>query len=160
MEAEGQWVYSKIGKTEVRGRRVPSGIDIEQVSPVYDKADFGKAVKAIEEKLERRFVMEAKRTPSPWPGRESGGRDLTAEEYAFSWDSMPVNSIPFITRLREVLDEAKTNSLDSVSKIGEASLKARALLWILNTQYFGQIATIDMTEEWRMLDRALKNKEF
>ena len=45
------WVYVKVGNTEVRGRKIPTGIDIEQVSSSYNKDDFDKAVKLIEEKL-------------------------------------------------------------------------------------------------------------
>jgi hypothetical protein len=44
---EEDWVYAKVGTTEVRGRRDPTGIEIEQVSPTYDKSDFDKAVNII-----------------------------------------------------------------------------------------------------------------
>jgi hypothetical protein len=50
---EEGWVYAKVGTTEVRGRRDPTGIAIEQVSPTYDKSDFDKAVKIIEEALKK-----------------------------------------------------------------------------------------------------------
>jgi len=47
--------------------------------------------------------------PSPWGlGKEPGP---VKEEHAFALSALPVNSIPFINRLKEVLDEAKTNSL-------------------------------------------------
>lgn len=49
---EKEWVYAKVGTTEVRGRRDPSGnIEIEQVSPSFNRDDFDRAVKIIEGKL-------------------------------------------------------------------------------------------------------------
>uniref|UniRef100_A0A6M3M3R0 Uncharacterized protein n=2 Tax=viral metagenome TaxID=1070528 RepID=A0A6M3M3R0_9ZZZZ len=47
-EGEGEWVYAKVGKTEVRGKKVPTGIEIEKVSPTYDIGDFDRAVVIIE----------------------------------------------------------------------------------------------------------------
>lgn len=43
------WVYVKVGLTEVRGKKAPTGIHIEQVSSTYNVKDFDKAVKIIEE---------------------------------------------------------------------------------------------------------------
>ena len=48
---EGGWVYAKVGTTEVKGRKVPGGIAIEQASPSFNQDDFDKAVRFIEEKL-------------------------------------------------------------------------------------------------------------
>ncbi len=48
---EEEWVYAKVGNTGVRGRKIATGTEIEQVSSSYKKDDFDKAVKIIEEKL-------------------------------------------------------------------------------------------------------------
>jgi len=55
------WVYETVGTTEVRGRKDPGGIEIEQVSSTYDTEDFGKAVELIQERLKST-------EPNLWPG--------------------------------------------------------------------------------------------
>jgi hypothetical protein len=104
--------------------------------------------------------------PSPWKEKSSPGP--FREEHAFAESALPPNSIPFINRLKEVLDEARTNSLETVAiyrtlkdkRQEEAGWKARALLWVLNAQYFGQLAMIDMSREWDELDKAHKAGKF
>jgi len=46
-----EWIYAKVGSTEMRGRKGPSGIDFEQVSDTYDKNELQKAVEEIEKKI-------------------------------------------------------------------------------------------------------------
>jgi len=75
------------------------------------------------------------------------------EEFAFMSNDLPCNSIPFLTRLHELLDEAQTNELAELPE--EGKLKARACMWVLMTQAYGQTATIDLSEEWHSLNAAL-----
>ena len=106
--------------------------------------------------------MSKEYAPSPWGKQPS----VLKEEHAFKSEAFPVNSIPFLTRLREVLDEAQTNSLQTVAKlpIGTVSeqyyWKARALLWVINGQFFGQLADINMSKEWDELNRAHNEGKF
>ena len=46
------------------------------------------------------------------------------EEHAFMSESFPCNAIPFLTRIREILDKGNTNAFDSLS--AEGKLKAVA----------------------------------
>jgi len=75
------------------------------------------------------------------------------EEHAFMSEAFPCNSIPFLTRLRELLNETQTNGLAYLSE--EGKLKARACMWILMAQLYGQTATINLSEEWYSLNAAL-----
>lgn len=50
-ETYGEWVYTKVGDTEVRGRQEPSGVEIQHVSGQFDQTDFDAAVKIIEARL-------------------------------------------------------------------------------------------------------------
>ena len=76
------------------------------------------------------------------------------EEHAFASPCLPCNSLPFLTRLREILDESGTNSLQSV-KDTDAGMKAQACLWVLNAQLYGQLATVDLFVEWDELYKAM-----
>lgn len=49
LRQQGDWVYAKVGDTEMRGKKHAHGIDFEQVSPTYNQGDLDKAVKIIEE---------------------------------------------------------------------------------------------------------------
>ena len=76
------------------------------------------------------------------------------EEHAFQSECFPCNSIPFLTRLREILDENKTNGLAILPD--DAKLKARACMWVLMGQLYGQMATIDLSDEWDSLNNTMK----
>lgn len=110
--------------------------------------------------------MTEKRTPSPWGEQNQPGGIKV--EYAFALDSFPPNSYPFIDRLREVLDKSYTNSLQTLAEgramedtsREEGGWRARALLWVLNAQYFGQAANIDMFQEWQELNKAREAGKF
>jgi hypothetical protein len=99
--------------------------------------------------------------PSPWEGPSNTGG--FKEEHAFSLSTFPPNSIPFLNRLKEVLEENQTlaegRALEETSR-EKGGWQARALLWILNAQYFGQIANIDMYQEWTELEKAHKAGKF
>ena len=71
------------------------------------------------------------------------------EERAFSGDALPCNSLPFLNRIREILEESGTNGLRGLA--GEAEVNVRACMWVLNGQLYGQVATIDLGREYKAL---------
>jgi len=79
------------------------------------------------------------------------------EEHAFMSESFPCNAIPFLTRIREILDKGNTNAFDSLS--AEGKLKARACMWILLGQLYGQTATINLSEEWSYLNASKRMQD-
>jgi len=76
------------------------------------------------------------------------------EEEAFLSECFPCNSIPFLRRLREILDESKTNSFQLLPD--DTKLKARGCMWILMAQLYGQFAVLDLNHEWLELEAAVK----
>jgi len=73
-------------------------------------------------------------------------KPLTPEEKALFEDSFPCNSIPFLDRLRKILDENKTNSLKSLK--GKELDKAKSCLQVLMMQAYGQAYDLNLAEEW------------
>jgi hypothetical protein len=67
------WVYAKVGTTEMKGKKTSTGIQFEQVSPGYVQRDLDEAVKAIEEKLSRSPCKCQEPTPESF-GYFGGGR--------------------------------------------------------------------------------------
>jgi hypothetical protein len=63
---------------------------------------------------------------------------------AFADDSFPCNPIPFANALADHVREFGTDSIRSDD--------AKKILWILIGQAYGQLAKIDMCEEWDRLD--------
>jgi hypothetical protein len=66
--------------------------------------------------------------------------------------SLPCNSLAMLARLRELLEDNKTNCLSDCRQ----DARIKAVLWLLNSQVFGQLATIEMCEEWTQLNRDLQ----
>lgn len=66
------------------------------------------------------------------------------EEHAFMSNAMPCNSIPFLRRIIEIMEENKTNNFEALPE--EARLAAEACLWIVNAQLYGEMSTIDMSD--------------
>lgn len=79
------------------------------------------------------------------------------EDKAFLSETFPCNSIPFLARLRGILDESKTNGLAYLPD--DARLKARACMWILIAQLYGQMEVIDLGQEWSALRKAVDEAE-
>ena len=79
------------------------------------------------------------------------------EDRAFLVETFPCNSIPFLRRLREILDEGKTNGLAYLPD--DAKLKARACMWVLLGQLYGQMAVIDLGQEYQALCKAVSESE-
>ena len=66
---------------------------------------------------------------------------------------LPVNSKAMINRLIELLDEHETNCLDQEKTRNDPRIKG--VMWLLNGQVFGQLATIDMCKLWDELNKTL-----
>ena len=56
--------------------------------------------------------------------------------------ALPVNSNAMLNRLSELLTENQTNCLKDCKE----DIRVKAILWLLNSQVFGQLAVIDMHE--------------
>lgn len=63
--------------------------------------------------------------------------------------SLPCNSLAMMARLKELLDGR--NCLEAM----RTDPRIRAVMWLLNYQVYGQLAKIDMMEEYRKLSDAL-----
>ena len=57
---------------------------------------------------------------------------------------LPVNTFAVLHQLRAELEKLGTNSL-----VGIKSDTLDRLLWLLNAQYYGELATIDMVSKWQ-----------
>ena len=73
-------------------------------------------------------------------------KPLTSEEKALFEESFPCNSIPFLDRLRKILDENRTNTLQALK--GKEREKAKSCLQVLMMQAYGQGYDLNSTEEW------------
>ncbi len=85
------------------------------------------------------------------------------EEYVFE-DSLPVNTLPMIERLKEILKTANTNSVLSLREKEKDGYKEKELfdrfkacLWLINQQVYGQLNKIDLYKEWNRLEKEAKN---
>jgi len=77
---------------------------------------------------------------------EMAEKPLTSEEKALFEESFPCNSIPFLNRLKEILNENKTNTLQSLKE--REREKAKSCLQVLMMQAYGQGYDLNSTEEW------------
>lgn len=67
--------------------------------------------------------------------------------HAFQSPSLPCNPIPFAKGLSELVKDTGSD--------GIMSDEAKAMLWILNVQAYGQFGEIDLSKEWSRLDKAI-----
>jgi hypothetical protein len=68
------------------------------------------------------------------------------EEKAFKCEAVPCNPIPFANRIVELV-KGNTGNVQSD--------EVKACLWILNSQAYGQLATIDLCDEWDRLNKSI-----
>ena len=68
--------------------------------------------------------------------------DLTT---ALQSESFPCNPIPFANGLAQLVRDNGTDSIRSDN--------AKRILWILMAQAYGQLATIDLCDEWDALTK-------
>ena len=62
---------------------------------------------------------------------------------------LPINPIPFLTRIIELTQKNGTDHIQSD--------QVKALLWIILVQAYGQFAVIDLSEEYQRLKKAFKS---
>ena len=62
-------------------------------------------------------------------------------------NSLPCNSKAMLYRLIELLEENETNSLESCRN----DPRVKKVLWLMNSQVYGQLARIDMCNEYDVL---------
>jgi hypothetical protein len=60
---------------------------------------------------------------------------------------LPVNSLAMLSRLKQVIQERNTNTLLGLQN----SIAVRKLMWLLNSQVYGETVNIDMESEWKKL---------
>ena len=63
--------------------------------------------------------------------------------------ALPVNGRVMIKRLETLLDELKTNGLSS--EVMRNDIRVRKLMWLINTSFYGQMATIDLSKLYNEL---------
>ena len=81
---------------------------------------------------------------------------MQEEQVLFS-EAFPCNSYPFLKRIEELLKENETNSLLSLK--GKELDKAKACLFILLGQSYGQLFTIESIDEFERLSKSINSKE-
>lgn len=64
-------------------------------------------------------------------------------------DYLPVNTIPFLNRMLEILEEEKVNNPKYLTP--EGLLRYKKNLWIVMSHTYNQVAKIDLPEEYRRL---------
>jgi len=69
---------------------------------------------------------------------------------AFKCECFPCNPLPFAKALGDLVRENGTDTIKSD--------EAKAILWILMAQAYGQMARIDLCDEWSRLDKAIESK--
>jgi hypothetical protein len=67
-------------------------------------------------------------------------------EETIASQNLPVNTKSMLNRMSELMEEKSTNSLQGIQ-----DRRIRKLLWLLNSQVFGQLAIINMEQEWKEL---------
>ena len=65
--------------------------------------------------------------------------------------SFPINPIPFANGLSEMVMSEGTDAIESND--------AKRILWVLMAQAYGQLATIDLSNEWERLYQTEEKKD-
>lgn len=71
-------------------------------------------------------------------------------------NNIPINSIPVLNRLIELLKKNKTNSLKTFRN--KKDLRIEKCFCLLLIQYYGEVSKIDIQEFWEYLYTTDKNK--
>jgi len=64
--------------------------------------------------------------------------------------SFPINPIPFANGISEMVMDGGTDAIESD--------EVKRVLWVLMAQAYGQMATIDLSDEWDRLYQTEKSK--
>jgi len=78
-------------------------------------------------------------------------------ETAFNQPAMPVNSLPFIERVEEILHENRVNNFEALPE--EEQVKVKACMFILLSQLFGQLFKVDSMDLYKELEEDYENRE-
>jgi len=70
---------------------------------------------------------------------------------------LPVNSLAMLNRLKDLIQEHKTNCLLNDSCKNDGRIKR--LMWLLNSQFYGQLARIDLHKKWDELKETYAKDE-
>jgi len=62
---------------------------------------------------------------------------------------LPVNTIVFLKRAIEILNQAGTNCASSLE--GIPRINFRKVLWLINNQVYGTMAIVGLHDEWASL---------
>jgi len=87
--------------------------------------------------------------PGTREGRTMNSRHL--EERAFLADAFPCNPRPFARRLDALVAERGTDAIQLDD--------CKAVLWVLMAQAYGQLATVDLCDEWSRLRAVFEESE-
>lgn len=60
---------------------------------------------------------------------------------------IPVNTLAMLNRLKQLIIEHKTNSLLNCNQ----DPRIKRLMWLINSQMYGQLAEIDLMKIWKDL---------
>ena len=71
------------------------------------------------------------------------------EEAIFD-EVLPVNTIPMINRLKELLKEHDTNCLEDEAVRDD--IRVQKLMWLINSKMYGQMSTVDLVGIWDELN--------
>ena len=69
---------------------------------------------------------------------------------------LPYNSYCMLNRLRELLEENGSNCLSDEKQRSDPRIKA--VLWLINSQVYGQLAKIDLMAEYGKITKALSEQ--
>jgi len=72
-------------------------------------------------------------------------------EDTVSQQLLPVNSIPVLNRIIELLMSFDANSL--INPVVKNDTRVQKAMWLLNAQFYGSLATIDMFDEFNKVTR-------
>jgi len=76
-------------------------------------------------------------------------------EYCTVMKSLPVNSHVMLNRLHELLEKKNTNCLAGIRE----DWAVKSVMWLLMSQVFGQLDTINMVELWDEINTEYLSKE-
>jgi len=99
-------------------------------------------------------VTDKIKTGRRLPNIDSGEIKMTDQERknlttAMFSSSFPVNPLPFANGVFDLVKEQGTDAIKSD--------EAKRVLWVLMAQAYGQMATIDLSDEWDRLYQTEKN---
>jgi len=78
------------------------------------------------------------------------------EDTAFMAAAFPVNAIPFLRRMLEILEENETNNPLGLNE--KESIKYEANLFVINSQFYGQLFSINAMDIFSDLENKMNRR--